>query len=174
VRTLGEDGLIDTESRGFAEALASQIRLTPVGRAEVERWLTSDQPTPHLPLAASVVFNNYGTVKDAALNLGSSNSTATSTSYHVPVAELIDFVDRYRRELLDELGLDAVEREAAEADLDSLEQGSGSGAVEPQRLRPAIRRLLAWAGATAATGATTVGQEEVVSLGHSLLQALGA
>lgn len=169
-----QDGLL---SAGLGRKLASiyspRVLLTSAGRAEVERWLTEpDRPTEHLAVPAATVFNNYGTVQGSSVVQGSPNSAVTVIS-NAQGQQLAGFAQQYRK-VLDAIDLCDDAREDVEGDLRTLEEQATADSPDASRLRPAIRRLLGWLGATAGVGVGSVAKAEIESGGHALLQALGA
>lgn len=71
--SLHMDGLIEYLSWTQDEDYAEHIHLTSAGRAEVERWIMTDQPTPHLPVIHSQINNIIvltGEASDNTFNQG--------------------------------------------------------------------------------------------------------
>lgn len=165
VEGLVDDGLI-SGSMSLAETYPPQTQLTSKGRYEVEQWLAApNQPTEHLPLPASTVFN-IGTVQGPIVH-SSPNATVT-THYQQQGQQLQTFVDRYRH-LVDSLDLSPDEREDVEADLETIAEQASRPEPESRRWRSAVRRLLEPLGRGAAAGAAAISEQEVRELGEQLL-----
>lgn len=176
IRTLISDGMIESIVQTMDSTYPSEVRLTSQGRRELEAWLAEPgRTTEHLPVPASVVFNSItvaGNVQGAALVQDSAGATATAT-YSAQGQHIAAFTERFRQ-LLPDLDLDAEAREAVEADLATIEDQAKEPEPQPGRVRPLVRRLLSALGTAATQGAATVAQDEVVHLGHQLLQLPGA
>jgi hypothetical protein len=129
----------------------------------VEQWLAHpDQPTEHLPLPASQVFN-IGSMHVAGPVLQGSTATNVVTSYGVSGDALRRLVTEFRR-LVEATELSDEEREDIEADLDTVEEEASTPQPRPQRVRPLLRRLQVALTAGALSGAEAGAKEEVIHL----------
>lgn len=71
------DGVMEGQTGTFGDNYAPEVRLTSYGRLEVEHWISQDEPTPHLQLPPSQVFNTtiHGNVMGSTFVAGSTEVT---------------------------------------------------------------------------------------------------
>lgn len=142
VEYLENDGLIETRT------LAGDVSITHRGVKEVEQSLARpDEPTEHFPPATVYVAGDvYG------LQAGTSNSTQqVEVVLDADASRAIGAFAQALREVVDELPDD--EREAARADLDTVDAQLRSPRPRRAVLREALRSLRAIAESATGSGA---------------------
>lgn len=166
IGSLVDDGLIEDSMEVFV-ASPVEVRLTAAGRAEVEHWITEpDDATTHLPIPHQVVFHNTfnGTVQGSAIVQGSAGATVTVNAELS--GQVTRFVEQYRT-LVDELPVDV--QEDALADLETLTEQADDSDPHLGRVRPAVRRLVAWLAGVSSSAATAIVVAELTQRGEQIL-----
>lgn len=168
---LTRDGLVNPVpgNRGYEDVYDTLVRLTAYGNAEVERWVSSpDTGTEHLPVSYNQTYNNFhAPVSGSSFVSGSSNVTINlNANYGHAIQDVVEKTER----LLAQAEVDPDEREEVEADIVTVRQAAQSDAPD-DRVRPALRRIRAWAVKAVAAGATAALSTEVQeAISHVLPQ----
>jgi len=171
VNDLVSDGLLEPFAETAEATYPLQVKLTSYGRLEVEQWISDDQPTEHLALPPSQVFNTHihGNVSGSAVIVGSTNATV---NLQAVVGESLSELVAKSRELLASWQGNDEEREEITADVELLESEWTSQSAPVGRVKAALRRIVRWAGGAAAVGASAALSGEVQQLAGTVLQHL--
>jgi hypothetical protein len=171
VNELAGDGLIEAFAPTLGFAFPQDVRLTSYGRLEVERWISDDEPTEHLALPPSQVFNTYvhGDVTGSAIVVG---STGTTVNLQVAVRDQLSDIIAKTRHLLTQWDQVGDARESVEADVEILEEERRATQPKAGRLKAALRRLMQWSAGVAAAGLRPELAGEVQHLAHDVMQQL--
>jgi hypothetical protein len=173
INDLVDDGLVEGTMMVDEESHPTTVRLSSLGRMEVQRWISNDQPTEYFQVQPSQVFNTtthfHGPVTGSALVVG---STGTTVNTQTAVGDSLPLLIEKARQLLGEWQGTDEDREGVIADIELLEEQSGSVAAPAGRTKAALRRMVAWAAGAAALGASSAISGEVQQLAGDVLQHL--
>lgn len=119
VEDLVADDLIHGVEVTYDEPDPTHVRLTPQGRAEVERWIATDAPTDHLPIPPSTIINNFhGAIQSSPIVQQSSGTTIHIHS--VIGQQLADVASKASQLLEDQTEIDEDDREDLSTDIETL------------------------------------------------------
>lgn len=173
VNGLVDDHLVEGAMMVDEETYPTTVKLTSYGRSEVENWIDGGRPTQSIPVEPSVVINNttnfHAPVTGSAFVIG---STGTTVNMQTAVGASLPRLIEATRQLLTQWPGSEDERESVTADIELLESQAASDAAPKGWVKAAVRRLLSWAGAAAAAGASSALSSEVQQLAGDVLQHL--
>lgn len=171
VNDLVGDGLLEPFGQTAEATYPLQVKLTSFGRLEVERWISDDQPTEHLALPPSQVFNTHfhGDVSGSAVVVGSKE---TIVNLQAVVGDSLSELVVKTKDLLAAWQGDDDEREEIVADVELLETESSNQSAPVGHVKAALRRITRWAAGASAVGASAALSGEVQQLAGTVLQHL--
>ena len=172
VRSLIQDDVLEGTEMGLNDITPREVWLTSDGRREVERWVSSGEPTEHLPITHGQVFNNHfhGTVTGSNFVAGSRDVTINQVSN---LSESIASIVEHSRRLLDEANILGDDRDDVENYLATLSELAERDTPDTGRIKAALRGLGKWTRGVVVTGTAVAMKSEVTDLTTQLLNQIG-
>lgn len=174
INDLVEERLIHGAPMVDQESHPTTVRLTSLGRREVQRWISNDEPTDYFQIQPSQVFNTtthfHGPVTGSAFVAGSTGTT--TVNLQTTVGDSLPLLTEKARQLLGQWQGGDEDREEVIADIELLEEQAGNPAAPVGRTKAALRRILAWSAGAVALGASSAISGEVQQLAGDVLNHL--